>query len=1154
MNEGFGSKLEEANNQLNNIKLRYETKFDLLKEGVQIIDYNWRYLYVNDATAWHGKTTKQELLGHTMMEKYPGIELTDAFKVLRQVMTERKPQKLENEFEYPDKSKRYFELNIEPVEEGILILSLDITERHEAEEKTKRANQLYAFISQVNQNIVRVKDQETLFRNACRIALEFGKFKMAWIGLFDGEKKRIRLAEQYGISSTEIILFADIPIKPNGPKENILKTGKYYLSNDVDNNPELEYWRSYINKHKIRSCLILPIRKSGNIIGLFSLYSGELNFFDKEEVALLVDVAGDISFALDLLEKAKKHKETKELATKNEKKFRHTLDNMLEGVQIHDFNWRYIYVNDALVDYSTYTREELIGHTLMEKYPGLEQTDVYAAAERCMKDRVDEYLETDFIFPDGTTKYFELSIKPIPEGIFILSIDRTEKKKIKQRLMKANRLYSFISAINQSIVHIDNEKELLDNACEIAVNIGQFKMAMAELLGEQTGKLNIISSSGDADAIKDGEKYSGVDYTLPELQDTPTGKVLLTGKYALTNDAQNDPAMKPWKAELVKNGIQSIITFPIKKFGKTIGVFDFISTVQNFFDEEEIMLLEEAVNDISFALEIFEKTQKHKETEELLVKNERRFRAMIENGLDIISLRNQDGKLFYISPSITTVLGYSVETLVGSVVFNIIHPEDLPGLQEQTKLILKTPGASFNREQRYLHKNGNWVWCVGTVTNMLHEPGINALVSNFRDISGLKETERQLIKSEAFNRGVLNSLSSHIAVISHSGNIVAANEAWKRFGTVNGKTSLQRIEVKKNYFELCETLAKQGDKIAEEALQGMKDVMNDKETIFYMEYPCHSPHKERWFAMRVTKFDSEKPMIVVAHMNITKLKKVQEERDNTLLDLEHRVEKRTKELVDKNLNILDSINYAKRIQLGLLTHPSQLTELFPNSFILSQPRDIVSGDFFWCYERHNKKFVALADCTGHGVPGALMSIIGNNLLNHIVVDEHIENPSEILELLDIRLKQALKGDTEEVKDGMDITFCMVDTYFNELYFAGAHHPLYISDEHGKLRTITEHASSTNSIGGELLEIQKKFETKRFPILPGQRVYLTSDGYSSQFGGPQGRKFMKSRFKQTLEELQEQPIKNQRKLLKQILKDWAGDNEQVDDVMVIGIEM
>jgi serine phosphatase RsbU (regulator of sigma subunit) len=180
-----------------------------------------------------------------------------------------------------------------------------------------------------------------------------------------------------------------------------------------------------------------------------------------------------------------------------------------------------------------------------------------------------------------------------------------------------------------------------------------------------------------------------------------------------------------------------------------------------------------------------------------------------------------------------------------------------------------------------------------------------------------------------------------------------------------------------------------------------------------------------------------------------------------------------------------------------------------------------------------------------------MSIIGNNLLEQIIVDEHIENPSEILELLDLRLTEAVKGDTQEVKDGMDITLCVVDSSFNELYFAGAYQPLFKSDEN---QEINELVASRFSIGAGIHAGSKKFETKRFSIIPGQRIYLSSDGYYSQFGGANDKKLMKSGFRKTLVNLQSKPMTEQRNLLKQSLSDWTGKNEQVDDILVVGIEL
>ena len=180
-----------------------------------------------------------------------------------------------------------------------------------------------------------------------------------------------------------------------------------------------------------------------------------------------------------------------------------------------------------------------------------------------------------------------------------------------------------------------------------------------------------------------------------------------------------------------------------------------------------------------------------------------------------------------------------------------------------------------------------------------------------------------------------------------------------------------------------------------------------------------------------------------------------------------------------------------------------------------------------------------------------MSIIGNNLLQQIVVEEHIENPSEILELLDTRLIDAMQSDTYDVQDGMDICLCVVDSYFNELYFTGAQRPLFITDGNGGIKEIR---GSRCAIGGNAEGSVKHFETQRFPILPGQRIYLTSDGFYSQFGGEEDKKFLKPRFKRTLESIQALPMAQQRSKLNSILKEWSGDNEQVDDVLVVGVEL
>ncbi|MEP7263997.1 MAG: PAS domain S-box protein [Bacteroidota bacterium] len=481
-----------------------------------------------------------------------------------------------------------------------------------------------------------------------------------------------------------------------------------------------------------------------------------------------------------------------ELQSSNEKKFRHTLNSMLVGVQIHDFNWNYIYVNDAYLNFSKYRKEELLGHTLMEIFPGMKQTPLFHAMQRCMQLRISEQLETEIVFTDGSCYYFEISIQPIAEGISVQSVDRSEQQKIKEKLIKANRLYAFISAINQSIVHINDEIYLLNNACKIAVDIGGFKTAWVGIAESEKSELKIISIAGDKVAVQQiqGNGFTNENNSLTE--GTPSCKVFKSGQYIVSNFAQDDPELILWKKELTNHKIKSSISLPLFRFGHITGVVGFHSSNENFFDEEEINLLKEASRDLSFALENIENSRRLKNAEKLLALNEKRFRALIENGTDMISLSTKHGAMIYGSPSINKVFGYSAEEIQDSLVFNYIHPDDIDAYIEKRNVILKIPGASFYHQHRLLHKDGHWIWCEVTVTNMLEEPGINALVSNFRDISEKKKMEKQREFDKNNLNALINSTNDLMWSIDRDFNLITFNKPFEEIIKLATGTLLQK--------------------------------------------------------------------------------------------------------------------------------------------------------------------------------------------------------------------------------------------------------------------------------------------------------------------------------------------------------------------------
>jgi serine phosphatase RsbU (regulator of sigma subunit) len=253
---------------------------------------------------------------------------------------------------------------------------------------------------------------------------------------------------------------------------------------------------------------------------------------------------------------------------------------------------------------------------------------------------------------------------------------------------------------------------------------------------------------------------------------------------------------------------------------------------------------------------------------------------------------------------------------------------------------------------------------------------------------------------------------------------------------------------------------------------------------------------------------------------------------------------------EKNTDITNSINYASRIQKAILTSDEYLNEILPEHFILYQPRDIVSGDFYWAYQTGNKIIWAAADCTGHGVPGAFMSMIGNALLNETVIENGITNTNEILDRLRTGVIKALKheGSGIEQKDGMDMAICVLDKNTNQLHFSGANNPLWII----RSNEIIEYKGDKQPIGQ--YETLLPFKQQSIQLQSGDAVYIFSDGFPDQFGGPRGKKYKYSQFKDLLISLQSIPIKSQKSELETAFSKWKGELEQVDDVCIIGVRI
>ncbi|MBN8694802.1 MAG: SpoIIE family protein phosphatase [Bacteroidetes bacterium] len=265
---------------------------------------------------------------------------------------------------------------------------------------------------------------------------------------------------------------------------------------------------------------------------------------------------------------------------------------------------------------------------------------------------------------------------------------------------------------------------------------------------------------------------------------------------------------------------------------------------------------------------------------------------------------------------------------------------------------------------------------------------------------------------------------------------------------------------------------------------------------------------------------------------------------------EKRLIESNKRLSEQNKDITDSIRYAKRIQESILQSKESVKSILEESFLLYKPKDIVSGDFYWFYENENYKYVAAVDCTGHGVPGAMMSMVANSIFKEVFLNRKEMETDKILYALDEELEKAIhKNQTESFNDGMDVALIRIDKSRNELQFSGALRPLFISDSSG----VSEIRGSRYPLGF-YPEVKKNFEKAIIHYDKGTCIYLGSDGFADQFGGLRGKKMNRVNFKELLKTAFEMPIEEQEAFLEYSFNNWKQQEEQTDDVLMIGIKL
>lgn len=506
-----------------------------------------------------------------------------------------------------------------------------------------------------------------------------------------------------------------------------------------------------------------------------------------------------------------------------------------------------------------------------------------------------------------------------------------------------------------------------------------------------------------------------------------------------------------------------------------------------------------------------------------------RLHWLLENASEIISIYNENFRLNYISPSVSQILGYSPQEMMSGKDFERIDQKASIEIRKAFDQLIQSPSQILNIEYIFIRKDGTRLHLQSTIRNLINDPSINGFVFNTRDI-----TESRLVEKEQRMKSRMQSLSENsldlILRISNSGIVYYANPVIEDYSGVSPEAIMNKplgdIPLNKALINILET--------------GLHRV-SAKPVKFIMEE-----------SIPVSLGEKKGERI----LNFNVIPEFQENELETILFVGHDISEAKrieKEIKITNRKVTDSINYAERIQSSILPSSAAIRKAFPNSFVYYLPKDVISGDFPWYSETKDAYFIAAVDCTGHGVPGALLSFIGFFLLNNITALNPQKTAGEICDELNIQVRKTLKQDQDspETRDGMDLALCKVYKHEARLEFVGAHRPMYLLRE-GELIV---YKGDRKAIGGiaHPKKPESDFTNNNVDLRKGDKMFIFTDGLSDQLGGPDGIKYSPSRIRNMLLDHPGYTLAQFHEAFTDDFSNWISSAKQIDDVLLIGIE-
>lgn len=713
----------------------------------------------------------------------------------------------------------------------------------------------------------------------------------------------------------------------------------------------------------------------------------------------------------------------------------------------------------------------------------------------------------DIVTKDESTKIIRAALLEMRDNISVSKIKEQETKwKIETQ-----------ASINDIITRYNKIDELTFEITKFLTNTLNATQGMyfQSMMNDEKMTFNLISCFA-----YNRQKHLEKQYKLGE---SLIGRAAVEKKYIYTTEIPSDHFIIA--SDIVSDPVNiAVIVIPLLSNNQVNGVMCFNST-QNF-NTLQIELLNEISE--SIALAIFKQTvnEKTKDLLEEVNNSQKLMQLLLENATEIISINELDGSIRYVSPSVENILGYNSSKLTGTFFQELLKHENIELFTTFFENLLSSPGKAFTAEIPINHEKSNELWLEFSGKNLINDKAINGILINAHDI-----TMRHRAKEEEKRRGQMQALSENspdfILRINRKFNIFYANPAIEKLSSLKPEQLIgEEISEKvfsTSFIEMVKNLTEQV-------------VRTKVTTVAELEYNTHSNEVINLNLTAIPELNTEhiaETILFVAH-DVTEVKRIQQEIQN------------------KNKKISDSIQYAKSIQTSIMPSEAELAKHFNDYMMMFLPRDIVSGDFPWTFVKGDDLYFAAVDCTGHGVPGAFMSLIGHFLLNESIAQSSVNQPALLLDYLHAQVNKVLKQEeNKESRDGMDVALCMYRKETQELHFSGAHRPLFLV-RNGE---VIEFKGDKRPIGGT--HYNKKatdFSNTVIKLESGDAFFIYSDGLPDQIGGPEKKKFSNVQIKELLAKHWDKPLQEIKSRFEKEFFLWLGNQKQLDDVLLIGVKI